>query len=459
MNKLSQKFMAGILVILSVSTCASALLNAGFVDKYYLHQKKKSLSEICGRLMEAVDDGVPYEEAIREIEAENKVIAVSADSRSSDNEMINYEIRDAFQVKGVGFQKFWLWEEDYKEVMRGKNRIRLYSQEKLNYSLLVEYAAGDSRLFSVAMILPDIKDAVRIMNACTVSISFLTILLSLLFIFILVRRVTAPLKQFDAFAASMGRNEFHPLEIHTNDELERAAANLNAMGNQITAYQKSLQNKKEQMEQLLDNVAHDLKTPVSLIRLYTDGIKDGLDDGTFLDTIMQQSSQMDRMINRLLFLTRIEKKEPSLEPYDLSDMLQDILESCTPLSKEQNLEFVPDIQAQTVVTTNGEWMESVFSNLITNAVKYASGHKIWITLQKSAGQVDFTIKNECRKEHLDLEKIWDPYYVGEQSRNKHLSGTGLGLTMVKKMVQKLNCEITCTLEDEMLSFILKIPLD
>ena len=56
MNKLSQKFMAGILVILSVSTCASALLNAGFVDKYYLHQKKKSLSEICGRLMEAVDD-------------------------------------------------------------------------------------------------------------------------------------------------------------------------------------------------------------------------------------------------------------------------------------------------------------------------------------------------------------------------------------------------------------------
>ena len=373
--------MAGILVILSVSTCASALLNVGFVDKYYLHQKKKSLSEICGRLMEAVDDGVPYEEAIREIEAENKVIAVSADSRSSDNDMINYEIRDAFQVKGVGFQKFWLWEEDYKEVMRGKNRIRLYSQEKLNYSLLVEYAAGDSRLFSVAMILPDIKDAVRIMNACTVSISFLTILLSLLFIFILVRRVTAPLKQFDAFAASMGRNEFHPLEIQTNDELERAAANLNAMGNQITVYQESLQKKKEQMEQLLDNVAHDLKTPVSLIRLYADGIKDGLDDGTFLDTIMQQSSQMDRMINRLLFLTRIEKKEPSLEPYDLSDMLQDILESCTPLSKEQNLEFVPDIQAQTVVTTNGEWMESVFSNLITNAVKYASGHKIWITLQ------------------------------------------------------------------------------
>ena len=231
------------------------------------------------------------------------------------------------------------------------------------------------------------------------------------------------------------------------------------MGNQITAYQKSLQNKKEQMEQLLDNVAHDLKTPVSLIRLYADGIKDGLDDGTFLDTIMQQSSQMDRMINRLLFLTRIEKKEPSLEPYDLSDMLQDILESCTPLSKEQNLEFVPDIQAQTVVTTNGEWMESVFSNLITNAVKYASGHKIWITLQKNAEQVVFIIKNECRKEHLNLEKIWDPYYVGEQSRNKHLSGTGLGLTMVKKMVQKLNCEITCTLEDEMLSFILKIPLD
>ncbi|MCA5960761.1 HAMP domain-containing histidine kinase [Blautia sp. RD014234] len=379
MNKLSQKFMAGILVILSVSTCASALLNAGFVDKYYLHQKKRVSLRFAAGSWKQWMTAYPMKRRSREIEAENKVIAVSADSRSSDNDMINYEIRDAFQVKGVGFQKFWLWEEDYKEVMRGKNRIRLYSQEKLNYSLLVEYAAGDSRLFSVAMILPDIKDAVRIMNACTVSISFLTILLSLLFIFILVRRVTAPLKQFDAFAASMGRNEFHPLEIHTNDELERAAANLNAMGNQITAYQKSLQNKKEQMEQLLDNVAHDLKTPVSLIRLYADGIKDGLDDGTFLDTIMQQSSQMDRMINRLLFLTRIEKKSHPLNHMISVTCCRISWNPARRFLKEQNLEFVPDIQAQTVVTTNGEWMESVFSNLITNAVKYASGHKIWIT--------------------------------------------------------------------------------
>lgn len=458
MNKLSGKFMAGIILILSVSTGASALLNAGFVDKYYLHQKKESLNRICTELQEAVEDGVPYREAIGEIEAENKVIAVSADSSSSDNDLINYEIRDAFQAKGVGFQKFWLWEEDHRDVMHGERRIRLYNQEKLSYSLLVEYTTKGSRLYAIAMILPDMEEAVGIINTCTIFISILTICLSVLLILVLVRRITAPLKQFDAFAFSMGKNEFRPLEVHTNDELERAASNLNVMGKQIIAYQESLQKKNKQMEQLLDNVAHDLKTPVSLIKLYADGIKDGMDDGTFLDTIVQQSSQMDLMINRLLFLSRIEKKEPALEVCDISAMLQEIVDTCLPLAKEQNLDFVTDMEAPAAAVTHVEWMESIFTNLVTNAVKYSAGPEIGITLQKDGKQIIFLIKNECRNENLDIAKIWDPYYVGEPSRNKAISGTGLGLAMVKKMVLKLDYDISCTLEEGEITFVLKIPI-
>ena len=81
-----------------------------------------------------------------------------------------------------------------------------------------------------------------------------------------------------------------------------------------------LQAKNQQMEQLLSDVAHDLKTPISLIGMYSSGIRDGLDDGTFLETIIQQNSRMSQMTERLLNLSGIERKE-----YPLTTIRLDLL--------------------------------------------------------------------------------------------------------------------------------------
>ena len=127
------------------------------------------------------------------------------------------------------------------------------------------------------------------------------------------------------------------------------------------------------------------------------------------------------------------------------------------MAKERNLEFVQNIADDILVTTNKEWMDSIFSNLLTNSIKYASTSKIHILLQKDLQHVIFIISNESNNQTLDLNKIWNPYYVGEKSRNKHLSGTGLGLSMVKKMTEKLNYEISCTFENLFITFTLRIP--
>lgn len=72
-----------------------------------------------------------------------------------DNNTINDEIRSAFQETGIGFQTYWLWDEDYNKILDGETRTRLYTQEKLNYSLLVEYLQMHSSLCAVTMIIPD----------------------------------------------------------------------------------------------------------------------------------------------------------------------------------------------------------------------------------------------------------------------------------------------------------------
>ena len=84
--------------------------------------------------------------------------------------------------------------------------------------------------------------------------------------------------------------------------------------------------KNRQMEALLDNVAHDLKTPISLIGTYASGMQDGLDDGTFLDTIIRQNTKMAQLAEKLLGLSRIGQKDYPEETIALDRLLQNQIE-------------------------------------------------------------------------------------------------------------------------------------
>lgn len=459
MNKLSGKFTTGIIIILTVFAFLSALLNHKFVEKYYLHQKRDDLSLICADLSEKLKRGEETERVIKELEEANKVIIVCTDSTSGDNTVINNEIRSAFISKGIGFQQFWLWEEDYKDVSAGENRVRLYSQEKLNYSLLVKYMAYQSGLFSIVMIIPNIKDAFSIINALSAFISGVTILVSLLFIIILIRKIVFPLKQIEDFAAHMSRNEFTPLDIHTHDELEHVADTLNAMGNQIVSYQESLREKNKQMEELLDNVAHDLKTPIALIKLYSEGIRDGLDDGTFLDTVIQQDNELSHMVNQLLFTSRISKKDYGKHHINISRILENCIKEYEPLTFQNHRIISCDIENPLQITGSDQLINSLFSNLITNAILYASAPEIHIALKTEEKGIRFSISNETLNANLDLSRIWEPYFVGEQSRNKELSGTGLGLHIVRKICEKSDYIADCTIADGRITFFIILPLN
>lgn len=457
MNKLSKKFVIGIIAVLFLSTLFSTLLNQQFAEKYYLYQKRRLLDEIGGTLTERLERGAKLSEAAALLEDERKVLIVYTENISSDNDMLNLEIRNAFHEKGIGFQKFWLWEDDYQKVIQGKTKMRLYSQEKLNYSLLVEYMLYRNTLISIVMIVPNIGDAFAIMNTFSLCSSILTILAAIAVIIMLIRKITSPLKQFEQFASDMGQNQYTPLEIHTGDELEQVAKQLNSMGNRILSYQATLKEKNAQMEQLLDDVTHDLKTPVSLIKLYANGIKDGFDDGGFLDTIIYENTQMEQMINTLLFLTRIDKEAILTKKCDISRELLVLLDEYAILIKEQQQRFIPDIEENLIIETNREWLKSIFCNLITNAIKYSSGKEIEISLKKQQDSIAFSISNESDNEKLDTAKLWNPYYVGEESRNKNLSGSGLGLPIVKKLTDKLHYGASCTLQDQRITFIITIP--
>ena len=447
MRRLSTKFFFGITGILVLILAATLLLNSRVAERYYRYQQTRYVKETGERLQELLLEGMDKDEAIAKLEqSEQVLITYSANSDSYDE--LSMDLRRKVQDKGLGFQKFWLWDEDYLSAVRNGYRFRLYQQEKLNYGILVEYLPVGENLYAIAAIVPNTGEVIDIINRFSILLYSVSLLAALLLIYLMVRHITEPLREMERFSRKISAKEYGQLVIETHDELEQVADSMNDMSRSIQQYQRELEQKNRQMKQLLDNVAHDLKTPVALAGMYAAGMRDGLDDGTFLETIVEQNHRMSEMIEQLLDLSRIGQKEYPREELELDALLTQCAEEQERFLQERDLVLKKSVMSHAKITGSSELIRTLFTNLLSNAVKYASGPDIELELSGNVGGgYHFSISNEFQNEDLDMEQIWEPFYVGEPSRNKSLSGTGLGLSIVREIVGQCGYQVRCWQKD------------
>lgn len=457
MNRLSRKFIAGAVLILLITLAGTIFVNSRIAGKFYLHEQREYVREIGERLTEELESGRSPREAAEIIEEQEKVLIVWSEETGNPDVLAN-ELRENFRQKGLGFQKFWLWDRDYETAVQNGSQFRLYSQTRMNYSILVEYLPLESGLFAIAAIVPDAQGFIAIINRLGLLIDSCAILVAVILISILTGHITKPLEEVCAFTRNVASKDFRPLKIRTHDELEDVADSLNAMSHEIEQYQKKLEEKNEEMKLLLNNVAHDLKTPISLVGMYAAGIRDGLDDGTFLDTIIRQNAKMSRMTEKLLNLSRLEQKEYPREELLLDQILERCFSEQKALFDRRNLEPAKKIQPDLRIQGNSELLWELFSNLLSNAAKYAAPGRVHMELERQEETYVFRISNRTDNPDLDLSRIWQPFYVGESSRNQELSGTGLGLPAVKKIAEQSGYEASCRMQDGEITFEVIFPL-
>lgn len=458
LNRLSRKFIVGVVLILLFTLAGTLFANSRVAARVYLREQREYLRKISARLEEELEGGAVPMEAVEKIEKMEKVLIVRSD-QTGDPDMLANELRESFKQKGLGFQKFWLWDQDYASAIQNGSQFRLYSQDKLNYSILVQYLPSDSGLYAVAAIVPDARGFIRIVNRTGFLIYSFSVLIAIVLIFFLTRHITNPLAQIREFTKKISSHEYQPLRMKTGDELEDVANSLNEMAGDIERYQKILEAKNERMKQLLNDVAHDLKTPVSLVGMYAAGIKDGLDDGTFLDTIIHQNNKMVRIVEKLLHLSEIERKEYPCRKLRLDRILLLCMEEQKIFFAQRGLELSAKIEPDIRADGNPELLGELFSNLISNAAKYASEGAVKMELRREAQKCVFHISNHTENPDLDTDCIWQPFYVGEKSRNTALSGTGLGLSIVKKIAERFHYAVSCERKDQVISFRVVFPLN
>lgn len=211
--------------------------------------------------------------------------------------------------------------------------------------------------------------------------------------------------------------------------------------------QQQLENTRKDMT---NAVAHELKTPLGIIRSFSEGIKEKIAEDKkdyYLDVIIDETDQMDKMVLQMLDLSKLESNAYKLKlvQFSLKDLLLERLERYKNIFDENkvNIDFVCDDEFNIIADYAS--FEHIVSNFISNAINHThEGNNIKISISIINKKVVFSIENQG--EHIpkdQLSKIWDSFYKADGSRDRTHGGTGLGLAIAKNYLMLHKAQYGC----------------
>lgn len=215
----------------------------------------------------------------------------------------------------------------------------------------------------------------------------------------------------------------------------------------VDSLKKSIQKQVELEDErrfMIAAVVHDLRTPLFALRGYLDGLEQGIADSPemkakYLAVCKEKSAQLDRLVEELFTFVKTEDQVIELngDMVDLSLVLKNSIESLVPRAQQKNLSLIADNMASDCnIKGDSHLLERAMNNLIDNAVRYTPENgEILVKCNRDDKQVTFTIQDTGEGfSSEDIQRVFEPLYRGEASRNRSTGGAGLGLTISQRII-------------------------
>lgn len=267
--------------------------------------------------------------------------------------------------------------------------------------------------------------------------SLWVVLAALIAVYFITERITSPLREMSMAAKSFAAGHFDVrIPVIGHDEVSALATAFNNMADSLT-------NNEEMRRSFLANVSHDLRTPMTTIAGFIDGILDGAippdKHEYYLGIIASEVRRLSRLVTSLLDITRIQAGERkfNMEPFDICEMARLILISFEQKIDEKKLkiEFECDCEKMMVIADRDAIYQILF-NLCDNAVKFSYNEGIYrIKINENSGKTFISVYNEGQGIAEDeIAVVFDRFYKSDKSRGLDKTGTGLGLYIAKTII-------------------------
>ncbi|WNF36485.1 ATP-binding protein [Bacillaceae bacterium IKA-2] len=300
---------------------------------------------------------------------------------------------------------------------------------------------GEKRVFLVVLYPSEYVDIdsqfLNQFNKYIVWVAVTMIIISIAISFLLSKKLTHGLRQVSNATRELQKNNFDvrvPDEKHV-EEIEQLAKSFNELA-------LSLKNQEKLRKQFTNDLAHELRTPLATLRSQNEAFLDGVWEPTpeRLKQSHGELMRLVRLVDELEQLLAAENPRIQLQPTEIGarDVLQSLQLSFEPLFKQKGIEFLieePNTNLQFIADQDRFFQ--IMINLLNNALKYTSeGGKVILKSQQENEYLDFIIEDNGNGiSELDLPHIYERFYRGEKSRNRKTGGAGIGLSIVKALVE------------------------
>lgn len=342
---------------------------------------------------------------------------------------------------------------------------------------------SDNQLLISEKPLNVIRESSKLVSRFLMISGFLTVLIGSLAILLLSKKLTQPIIEIEEQAKRIAELDFDKQnEVSQSDEigsLGRAVNQIAAkLSHTIGALNEANDKLKDEIEnerriermrrQFVSNVSHELKTPISMIVGYADGLKFGIAKNPdnvekYCDIILSESEKMNTLINDLLDMSAYQEGHLPIQQkrFNLSETILKAGETFSAKAREQQTPVIYHLEDSLEILGDQFRIEQVLRNLLSNALKHVSNEGgVVVQLRSEGHEAVLSVYNDGDAIPEDeLEAIWMSFYRGGQAREKQMDGFGIGLALVREIVEKHSGRATCSNVENGVKFEVWLPMN
>ena len=274
-------------------------------------------------------------------------------------------------------------------------------------------------------------------------------------------RQSRPIREMAAATRAFAEGNFDTrMHDYGAGEIGELASAFNAMAD-------SLQETERQRREFIANISHELKTPMTSIAGYTDGLLDGTippeKEKEYLHIISDESRRLSRLVRRMLEVSQLQSRDVmrSKAPFDVCESMRRVLISMEKKITDRGLDVEADIPDEPVtVLGDNDLITQVIYNLLENATKFArAGSTLYLGLAVTNGRAVVSVRNEgdtIPAEEIPL--LFERFHKSDKSRSEDKDGVGLGLYIVKTILEQHREHIAVTSENGLTTFAFTLSL-
>lgn len=465
---LTRQFTAVMIALVAGTVFLCWILNTIFLGRFYTWNKAKILSKSYQKVDAAALAGSLDSEEF-DIEFERlcangnlMMMIINADhmivhSSVNDNETMLSRFMDVL---------FSSAQEDNALIASGDSYvIQKQKDRRMESDYLVMWGTlSDGKLIMARTALESIHESSSLTNRFLFVIGSIAIMIGAILAGVVTRRITNPILELAELSRRMSgldfeakytvsrknKNEIDFLGERMNEmsgKLEHTISELKRANNELMLDNERKTQVDEMRKEFLSNVSHELKTPLALIQGYAEGLQECINDDAesrefYCEVIMDEADKMNQMVKKLLTLNHLEfgSDAVEMEHFDLTELINGVVHASEILVQQSGVTVSFDASHPMYVWSDEFKIEEVITNYLSNAIHYAMYEKrieIFYTKKEDCVRVSvFNTGNQIPEE--ELEKVWMKFYKVDKARTREYGGSGIGLSIVKAIMDSLH---------------------